>query len=210
MSDEMNLIKLILSSGNIDKERLAKRIQEVKRDKIGLLSTAETYSEKYNEEVLEGTKKKMLLLSYGERAGLTEKEVMEAYGKFLPTVQTPILNMLFFMQREVPEPDWNEIRKEFFAKFGHEFDGLDADALNKKYGDLQWDSDSPSEVKEPNDMMQYVFEKSEITLDIFNKIKKLKALSRKGQEEEAFLAYKACLKLCEKYNLDFDKVPCNL
>lgn len=190
-------------------ERIIKKTAEVKKDKQNLLERAQTYSEKYAEEVAEGTRRKQLLLSHGSAAGLTEEEVMKNYGKFLPTVRTPILNLLYFMMKEIPEPDWDDIRREFFIKFGHEFDGLNRDELNKKYGNDEW-GEEEKETKEPKEMLDYVFEESSITLDIFNKIKKLKALSRSSNENEAFIAYRSFLSLCKKYNLNPDKVPCNI
>jgi hypothetical protein len=46
--------------------------------------------------------------------------------------------------------------------------------------------------------------------DMFVKIKKLKALSKSPNENEAFLAYRLALKLCKKYGLEFDKIPCDV
>ena len=45
-------------------------------------------------------------------------------------------------------------------------------------------------------------------MNIVNKIKKLKALSRSSNESEAFQAYRKALELCKEYNLEFDRIPC--
>jgi len=49
-----------------------------------------------------------------------------------------------------------------------------------------------------------------MTHETFKKIKKLKALSRSDNENEAFLAYRMCLQLCERHGLDIDRIPCNI
>jgi hypothetical protein len=41
----------------------------------------------------------------------------------------------------------------------------------------------------------------------FQKLKKLKALAKSDNEEEAFLAFRKCMELCKKFNLEFDKLP---
>ena len=53
-------------------------------------------------------------------------------------------------------------------------------------------------------------ESLQIMKDLLEKIKKLKALSQSPNEKEAFLAYRKCLELCKKYDLEFDKIPCNV
>jgi hypothetical protein len=55
-------------------------------------------------------------------------------------------------------------------------------------------------------MVEYLY--GNITLDMFNKIKKLKALSKSPIDAEAFAAYRKALELCKEYNLDFDRIPC--
>ena len=42
--------------------RFTKKVEEVKQDKKGLLSAAEEYLERYKDEVIEGTKKRQLLI----------------------------------------------------------------------------------------------------------------------------------------------------
>ena len=92
-------------------KRISKKVQEIKQDKEHLLSAADEYGAKYQEEILEGTRKRALLLKEGEARGLSENEVMQEYGKFVPTVYTPILNFLYFMLRESEPQDRNKYRQ---------------------------------------------------------------------------------------------------
>jgi hypothetical protein len=55
------------------------------------MGLAETYNSKYKTEIIEGTKKRQLLIAAGEKEGLTEAQVIGSSG-FLPTLSTPILN----------------------------------------------------------------------------------------------------------------------
>jgi hypothetical protein len=80
--------------------RLAKKTQEIKEDKQHLAAIASDYSSKYSQEIKEGTELRQKLLSEGTRRGLSEDEVMQQYNRFIPTVHTPILNLLHFMLRE--------------------------------------------------------------------------------------------------------------
>ena len=172
-------------------ERLRKKISEVKEDKKNILSAAEKYEQEHKQEIIEGTKKKQLLLSNGTERGLTEEEVMKNYGKFLPTVRTPILNMLYFMLRESHDPEMESIRQEYDQKYGH----------------LLHEESYSEDVIEPKDLDEFIY--GNMKHDTFQKIKKLKSLSRSENEHESFLAYRMCLKLCDRYSLDFDKIPCS-
>lgn len=189
-------------------ERLRKRIVEVRKDKEGLLSAADIVAQQHAKEIEEGTRKKQLLLTEGEKRGLGEEDVMRAYGRFLPTKHTPILNLLYFILREDAAPAFEELRREFFEKFGHEYDGLSRNELEEKYGREEHLEPVDDNVEEPPTMDEFIY--GNLTHDMFKKIKKLKALSRSPNEKEAYLAYRACLKLCDKYGLEFDKIPCNI
>lgn len=81
-------------------KRIAKKTQEIKEDKQHLVAIAGDYSKKYEKEIQEGTELRRKLLSEGSSKGLTEDEIMASFGRFVPTVQTPILNLLHFMLRE--------------------------------------------------------------------------------------------------------------
>lgn len=172
-------------------ERFLRKIEELKEDKQTLIEAANEYSKQYKEEIEEGTKKRQKLLSEGESKGMTEEEVLKEHGKFLPTIQTPILNFLYFILREADDVD-REMRE----------------LANKKLGQLYEEDNVLVELNEAEDMFEYLYKN--MTHDTFNKVKKLKALSKSSNEEEAFLAYRKCLELCKKYNLEFDKIPCNV
>lgn len=206
MSD-LSLLKIMRDDPDYAK-RLQKQTEEVKKSKMGLLAAAEKVAYEHKNEIEEGTRRKQLLLSEGEKRGLDEEEAMKAYGRFLPTKHTPILNLLYFILKEEVTPAWNELRKEFLEKFGYEYDGLSKEELEEKYGREEHTDPVNENVEDPPTMETFIY--GNLTHDMFKKIKKLKALSRGGGEKESFLAYRACLKLCDKYGLDFDKIPCNI
>jgi len=206
MSD-LSLLAIMRNDPDAEK-RLQKRIAEVREDKSKLLSAAEKIAQQHKKEIEEGTRKRALLLTEGKGRGLTEEQTMRAYGRFLPTKYTPILNLLYFILREEAPPAFAELRKEFFQKFGHEYDGLNGEQLEEKYGREEHVEPVDENVEEPPTMETFIY--GNLTHDMFKKIKKLKALSRSCNEEEAFLAYRACIKLCEKYHLEFDRIPCNI
>jgi hypothetical protein len=136
---------------------------------------------------------------------------MAEYGKFLPTKYTPILNLLYFLLREGQDnaPQWEKMRKEFYTGTNQvdEDAGMSLEDLNKKYGHLI-DEAILQNFDDPKPMDAFIY--GNCTLEIFQKIKKLKALSKSSNRNEAFVAYTACIKLCEKFGLNFDKIPCNL
>lgn len=67
-------------------------------------------------------------------------------------------------------------------------------------------SDESVECKEIEDVSQFLY--GNLTLDQFNKIKKLKALAQSENEEEAFQAYRKAIQLCKENNLEYDRIPC--
>lgn len=91
--------------------RLQKKTQEIKEDKEHILAAADEYSQRYTQEIVEGTELRAKLLTEGSAKGLSEKEIMASYGKFVPTVYTPILNMLYFMLRESEAQDTAKYRR---------------------------------------------------------------------------------------------------
>jgi hypothetical protein len=178
-----------------DNERFSKKIEEVKKDKQGILNAANDYNNRFRNEIDEGTKKRRLLIEDGERRGLKEEDIMSQVGYFVPCRQTPILNFLYFMLREENiDIGLEENRKKFNIEFGH----LEDDYEYKKSGN----------VEEPEEMDTFIY--GNMSHDMFKKIKKLKALSRSVNENEAFIAYRMCLELCERFGLEFDKIPCDI
>lgn len=172
--------------------RISKKVEEIKQDKRNLLNIADEYGKKYQEEILEGTERRAKLLTEGQARGLSEEQILSEYGRFVPTVYTPILNMLYFMLRETEYEDREKYRQR--------------DKLNEQFGHLREDDFRSEVLKEPPEMVEYLY--GNITIDMFNKIKKLKALSKSPNEKEAFRAYRKALELCKEYNLDFDRIPC--
>lgn len=233
----MSLINLLKSDSDFQR-RLAKRIDEVKEDKGKILSCAENYGNKYKKEVLEGEALRRNLLTEGGKTGMSEEEVLVGYGKFVPALRTPILNMLYFLLRESEndehmgtkrhdkatklndylkskyktEDEINEHDPELLAAL----DEIYQESKNHSYRDrineeIEIESHQVNEVDVPRlkdleDISEYLYGRA--SLEQFNKIKKLKALSKSPNQEEAFLAYRKALELCEACGLDFDKIPC--
>jgi hypothetical protein len=205
---------------------LAKKKEAVKKDKQNLLDAAKLYTKKYQTEILEGTKQRQKLLTDGKKRGLTEEEVFQGNTTFYPTIYTPILNFLYFMLREEEIKQTTktaeEVLKDYLEEFGFEISDetklyikgiLHSLAIEQKLDELG-DSVSFEDVItddvtiEPEEIGKFIY--GSLTTDEFKKIKKLKALSRSGNEKEAFLAYRKALALCKKYNLEFDKIPCDV
>lgn len=218
-------------------KRISKKVEEIKQDKKNLLEVADEYGKRNQEEILEGTRKRQLLLTEGAARGLSEEEIMREHGKFIPTVYTPILNLLYFMLRETEDKDREKYRQrdainEALIKAGQlswddpekdlsssELDALIGDKLrelkeeqlvderrqqvNKQFMGEEHDE---AQLKETPDMVEFLY--GNITLEMFNKIKKLKALSKSPNEAEAFQAYRKAQELCKEYGLDFDRIPC--
>lgn len=80
--------------------RISKKVEEIKQDKKNLLEIANTYSEKYHQEILEGEELRNHLLTEGTKQGLSEEQIIGSYGRFVPCLRTPLLNLLYFMLRE--------------------------------------------------------------------------------------------------------------
>ena len=172
--------------------RISKKVEEIKHDKKNLLHAADDYGQKYKQEILEGTEKRNRMLTEGAQRGLSEEDVISQYGRFVPTVYTPILNLLYFLLRETADEDTDKYWQR--------------DKLNEQFGHLR-EADFKSDVlKAPPEMVEFLY--GNVTLDMFDKIKKLKALSTSSNKQEAFLAYSKACELCKEYNLEFDKIPC--
>lgn len=195
---------------------LTKKKEAVKKDKQNLVTAAQTYTQKYEKEIQEGTKLRQKLLTEGAESGMSEDEVLSSYGRFLPSIQTPILNWLFFTFREEATEQTSKMKLEeltqyYIEKFGYEGfikrleDG--STYVRETYAEDLEDILS-EETEDPEEMDRFIY--GNMTGDMFKKIKKLKALSQSPNEKEAFLAYRKCLEFCKKYNLEFDKIPCNV
>jgi len=192
--NEMSLMTILRTTNSDLAERLKRLTVEVKQDKENLSEASQEYSNKYKDEIEEGTKKRQNFLTEGKNRGMSDEEAEKyAYrGGFMPTVYTPILNMLYFLLRETDDIDreLNQKRKEYDQRYGHLVDNT---ILSEN-------------ITPPPDMATYLY--GNITLDTFDKLKKLKALTQSPNEQESFLAYRKCLELCKKFGLEFEKIPC--
>lgn len=185
----------------VEKERIIKKIAEVKQNKASLLTKANEYQQKYADEIEKGTLQRALLLEDGKRKGLKEEDIFKGNEIFIPTKETPILNFLYFMLRDNGEygngvtilrenkdldKDFKELEKEYNDKYGQE--------VHEKVAD-----DNLKDSKE--------FLYGNVGMEEFATLKKLKRLSKSDNENEAFLAYSKAMKLCKELGLDFDKIP---
>lgn len=185
----------------VEKERIIKKIAEVKQNKASLLTKANEYQQKYADEIEKGTLQRALLLEDGKRKGLKEEDIFKGNEIFIPTKETPILNFLYFMLRDSGEygdgvtilrenkdldKDFKELEKEYNDKYGQE--------VHEKVAD-----DNLKDSKE--------FLYGNVGMEEFATLKKLKRLSKSDNENEAFLAYSKAMKLCKELGLDFDKIP---
>lgn len=190
----MSLMKILNDPSLLfDNERMKKKIGEVKKDKESIIKSSQDYNNKYQKEIEEGTKKRQLLIEDGKNRGLKPEEALS--GQFLLSKYTPILNWLYFLMREENvDTGWEESRQKY----------------NKQYGHLEddYDYNESGNMAEPEAMDSFIY--GSMSHDMFKKIKKLKALSRSANENEAFIAYRMCVELCERYGLDMDKIPCNI
>ena len=196
------------------------KTQAVKKDKATLLRAATKYTEKYKDEILEGTKLRQKLLTEGQAKGLSEDEIFRGSSRFLPTIHTPILNYLFFVLRdEEPTQSIQQLLEEYIKKFGYDKSELtelylkgiaeSVDEIDIEDHLTEFDDEINEEnTNEPQEMDSFIY--GSLTTNEFRKLKKLKALSKSPNEKEAFLAYRKCLELCKKWNLEFDKVPCDI
>lgn len=218
-------------------QRLSKKTAEIKADKENILAAADTYGSKYQEEILKGTELRAKLLTEGASNGKTEAEIMSSYGRFVPTVYTPIMNMLFFMLRE-SEP--NDSRKysrrdainEVLIKtkqLNHDENEPDIskeelmalldEQLKKVHGETMADiaredantrfaaEERKKAALKTPDDME-TYLFGHLTLDQFNTLKKLKSMTESTNVAEASVAFRKGKELAAKYKVDWNKIPC--
>lgn len=238
LDQELSLVSIMKSDPTFS-ERIQKVSKKIQKDRSSVMNMATKYSEKYKDEIAQGTEQEKLLLTEGASQGLTPEQTMSKYGKFLPTIRTPILNWLYYfmeeekgimnetfistqakdsrmttinlMKAELGEAQvlWEDfenvtsseidlLTEQVKARHDKRFSHVDHTGLDSS-GELKSDIDDSPE------MMTYLY--GNLTLDMFNKLKKLKNLTKSPNEHEAFRAFQACRKLCDKFNLEFDKIP---
>lgn len=223
---ENHSLMKILQNDEVFGEILKKKTEAIKKNKQTLVSAAKEYTQKYKEEIEEGTKLRQKLLTEGENQSKTEDEILSNYGRFIPSIHTPILNWLFFTFRDeeftITQTKKNikkeEIIKEFINQCGYELtDLIDlyikgiADSLPEGYDDKDVSFEDvirEENTNEPDEMDTFIY--GNLTHAEFKRLKKLKALSQQSSnEKESFLAYRKCIELCKRYGLNFNKIPCN-
>ena len=197
MKSEFSLTSILKNDSVF--EHLQETKKFVKKTKDDLLENAKNFTSKYTNEINEGTKKRRLLLEDAKSKGLKEDEYFKNHTEFIPTESTPLLNYLHYLTKEYGNGDNINLYES------NEIDLLLNNILleSEQRGDIIHDS-IESDKKTPS-MESYIYKNMDSKT--FGVIKKLKALSRSVNKQEAFLAYSKCLELCKKYNLEFDKIP---
>ena len=201
MNNDYSLISILNSTDGDFVNRMAQKKKDVEKDKAGIMSAAQQYARKYEKEINEGTEKRKLLIENGLKKGLTPEEALKNLSVFIPDKKTPILNMLHFLLHEYDgASDQLQMLREDKDK-NVDFDQLKT-ALNEKFGGLSID-DIEQDIPE---ILEYVYEN--VTSEIFKKVKKLKTLATdKPKTPEQYAAYGKAMELCQKYNLEYDKLP---
>lgn len=199
-------------------ESLKEAKEQTKQSKKVLSANAESYNQQFKDEIDEGTRKRQLMLeAKGIKDGTPEAEKALA-GTFYPTVQTPILNFLYFLERDFEDVTVKveNLKEEYEKKYGglcHE--DVDTSALqNNKardiFGVLQSQGEHQEDTYQTGNhvphMEKYIYQNMDA--GTFGKLKKLKALSMSDNEEEAHFAWQKCMEICNKYGLKFDDIPC--
>jgi hypothetical protein len=187
--NDMSLVSLIRDNPDYI-DRIQAIAEEVRKDKGKITAIAQKYNKRYGNEIAEGTKRKQVLLTEGMKYGKSKAEVEQSMG-FIPSIYTPILNWLYFFMREEDIPQREMLREEQESKYKHLLhEGIEVDGMNK--------------VPE----VFVILSGKNISYDKFKTLKKLKTLSKsQNNEHEAFNAYTQCLKLCNKYDIEFDSIP---
>ena len=179
--------------GALMKERIEAGKKEIQQSQKKVANIAAQYNQKYEQQIAEGTRQRQLLLESGRKRGEKDEDILANYGKFLPSVHTPILNFLHFFTSE----GWQGMNAE---------NALEIEVQNKKYGNLFEEVQHSENVSAPAEMDHFIY--GNCTHKTFQTIKKLKKLANSlNNENEAASAFIACKNMCKKFNLDYDKIP---
>jgi hypothetical protein len=194
----MKIMDLILKDDDNIFQSLQQTKKEIKKYKTSLSSASQEYQQKYDNQIKEGTRKKQLLLQEGLSKGMSEKEAYEysCTQGFVPTVYTPILNLLHFLTQEFPD-----VEEEMANLHGK----IICEMTNSGYKDSGFDMITKNNGGIIPEVESFIYKNMDSAT--FQKLKKLKSLSKSPNEKEAFSAYRKCLELCNKFNLNFDKIP---
>ena len=198
-------------------ESLKEAKDETKKSKQSLDNTASEYSKKYASDIDRGTRKRQLML---ENAGIKDgtqeaEEFFKNSNEFMPTVHTPILNMLYFLTGEYGEQvkDYSELKKLYEEKYGtvySEYEShieVDIDELAGLSNDHSNDIDDFDTGDNVPHMDKYIYQNMDAGM--FAKLKKLKKLSRSDNPQEAKAAWLKCMDVCSKFGLELEDIPCD-
>lgn len=176
----------------------AKKAEDLRKDKAGLVEAAQSYQTKYEKQIDEGTTKRQLMLEDGQRRGLKEAEIFRDNQLFIPTRQTPILNFLYFLLTESIHQD-PTVRELYLLKEEYE----------RKYPEAAHELNESGKSKELlPEMVSYIYNGID-SEDRMCTLKKLKTMSMSENEKEAFVAFRKGREMAKKYNLDWDKIGIN-
>lgn len=189
----------------------AKKAVDIKKNKSDLLEAANSYQEKYSDEIEAGTKKRQFLLEEGKSKGigaglpdqLAEAKIFENNSIFIPTKQTPILNYLFFLLRETKFEDVDIKVLRNYCDTNTDIQLL-REEYETKYG-AQTHADHKNKLPE---VVSFIY-KGIDDGDTFSMIKKLKTISESADDQEAAAAFKKGREMCKKFGLEWAKIPVN-
>jgi hypothetical protein len=187
MSNKNISLVALIRENPIYIDRIESISKEVKKDKIRIMTMAEKYNKKYETQIAEGTIKRQILLTEGKRDGKTIADIEKEIG-FLPCIQTPILNWLYYFMKEENNPNREFLRADQEEKYKH----------------LLHEQHNVKGMEKVPDI--FVAMSGKVTQEQFQKLKKLKRLSRSPNKHEAFEAYTKCMQLCEAFEVDFDRI----
>jgi len=209
---EYSIIDLMKNDFTMESLQEAKK--QTKQSKAKIDEIAGHYNVKYHEKIKEGTRKRQLMLEQaGIKDGTQEAENFFKMNEvFMPTVQTPIMNMLYFLNEEygIVDQKMEKLKKQYEERYGHLTEkwnpstdmnvlgGL-ADKHGKEIDNFETEDTVPH-------MEKYIYQNMDAST--FGKLKKLKALSKSGNETEAKAAWLKCMDICEHYGLEFEDIPC--
>lgn len=217
-------------------QRLAKKTEAIKQDKQGILNAADQYSSRYQEEIIKGTELRAKLLTEGAAQGKTEEEIMASFGRFVPTVYTPIMNMLYFMLRESEPHDSRKYRQrdainevliktkqlnhdsnepeiskdELLAMLDDKLKEMHLESMAdiaRQEVNARFSAEEREKAKLKTPEDMEAFLFGHLTLDQFNTLKKLKSLTYSSNIQEATLAFQKGKELAIKYKVDWEKIP---
>jgi len=182
----MGDLTTLLHQAGFNPDRLKAKTEAVKRDKQKINNLADEHFKNNRDAIIEGTKRRQVLLEDGKRQGLSEGQILSS-TEFIPSVYTPILNWLYEFMGHGIDMKKEESRQQLNEQVGH-----------MTHEEVRVMENTP-------ELFEFLY--GNITMGVFAKLKKLKGLSQSPNKHEAFSAYSKCIELCEEHNVDFDKIP---